>query len=71
MSMYSTFPTPPTLSTPQDLVIPSYKGPSHYRQSMYMGRRHPGGEQQVRDIFIFFRGDVGRQRDDKDCVYSR
>ena len=30
-----------------------------------------GGKEEKRDIFLFFRGDVGRVRDDKECIYSR
>mmetsp|Transcript_28884 Transcript_28884/g.77805 ORF Transcript_28884/g.77805 Transcript_28884/m.77805 type:complete len:776 (-) Transcript_28884:785-3112(-) len=46
------------------LVVPVFKPPEHYRQSIYLG-----GPQLPRDIFLFFRGDIGLNR--PGCKYSR
>eukprot|EP00983_Pelagomonas_calceolata_P098186 1158319-Pelagomonas_calceolata.AAC.8 len=45
------------------LVVPVFKPPEHYRQSIYLG-----GPQLPRDIFLFFRGDIGLNR--PGCKYS-
>ncbi|GIL47978.1 hypothetical protein Vafri_4701 [Volvox africanus] len=41
----------------KDLVIPSFKQPNHYRESPLLGK-----PAKQRDIFLFFRGDVGKNR---------
>ena len=41
----------------QDLVIPSFKLPEHYEHSPLMG-----APWKKRDILLFFRGDVGIDR---------
>lgn len=49
---------------PQHLVVPVFKQPPHYRQSMYLG-----AAEKPRDILAFFRGDLGLKREG--CKYSR
>jgi len=58
----------PCFDPTKDLVIPSFKSPFHTQKSPYYGA-YP----QERDIFLFFKGDVGRERaeHDKACMYSR
>lgn len=51
-------------SLPQDLVIPSFKPPGHYELSPLQGIRP-----RKRDIFFFFKGDVGKRRPNQG--YSR
>jgi hypothetical protein len=38
----------------------------HFKSSPFLGSRP-----QERNILLYFRGDVGKHRDDKNCVYSR
>ncbi|GAX75784.1 hypothetical protein CEUSTIGMA_g3227.t1 [Chlamydomonas eustigma] len=59
--------THPCFDPNKDLVIPCFKDPRHFQQSGYMGMKSTS----TRDIFLFFRGDVGRTRDDPKCMYSR
>ena len=54
-----------TCYTPgKDLVIPSFKWPSHYAKSPLMGV-----PEVTRDIRLFFKGDIGRYREG--LTYSR
>ncbi|GLI69587.1 hypothetical protein VaNZ11_014246 [Volvox africanus] len=47
----------PCYDPQKDLVIPSFKQPNHYRESPLLGK-----PAKRRDIFLFFRGDVGKSR---------
>ncbi|GIL74998.1 hypothetical protein Vretifemale_4847 [Volvox reticuliferus] len=47
----------PCYDPQKDLVIPAFKQPNHYRESPLLGK-----PTKPRDIFLFFRGDVGKRR---------
>ncbi|KAG2488200.1 hypothetical protein HYH03_013194 [Edaphochlamys debaryana] len=57
----------PCFDPKKDLVIPAFKRTAHFRNSPYLG-----AEQQPRDIFLFFRGDLRlNPGQDPECKYSR
>lgn len=56
-------PPPHTHTQAQDLVIPIWRPPLHYARSPLQG-----APAKPRDIFLFFRGDVGKKRS---MLYSR
>ncbi|EFJ41258.1 hypothetical protein VOLCADRAFT_119761, partial [Volvox carteri f. nagariensis] len=47
----------PCYDSTKDLVVPAFKQPRHYRSSPLLG-----SATKQRDIFLFFRGDVGKHR---------
>ena len=47
----------PCYDPAKDLVVPSFKSTSHYHGSPLLG-----AEPLARDILLFFRGDVGKER---------
>ena len=49
---------PPPRFPTQDLVVPGFKGPSHFLRSPLMG-----SEPLRRDVLLYFRGDVGLHRE--------
>lgn len=54
---------PPSYLSPQDLIIPGFKPPSHYTHSVIMGSAgNPEDYEPQRNTLLFLRGDVGAGR---------